>query len=143
MKLALFLFALSLLVSFTFLTPSVRKSMKNLLIGSDKQVLSQVEMEHQGNQYKIIKVQKPGSLAVELYKKMGEEFLFLDSHLLRDKTDAFYKFQEARYNLFLKDLNGDGQVEIILPSLDQNMAARLNIFHFDPIQEKLVKLSWP
>ena len=66
----------------------------------------------------------------------------MDAEQLTDKSDAFYKFDEnGQHNLFLKDLSGNGEAEIILPSLDKNMKARLNVFSFDPENEELIKLS--
>ncbi len=141
MKLGLVLFIASIGISFVLLSPSVKQKTIELMLDPDKKVLSQVEMEHNGTRYKIVKVQKLRGLGVELYKFINDELVFLDSQNLTDKKDAFYKFDEGKHNLFLKDLNQDGNVEIILPSLDKNMKARLNVFHFNQLEERLVKIS--
>jgi hypothetical protein len=139
MKYGMSLFVISVLISIVILSPTVKKKTLQLLMNTDKTVLSQLEMERQGVLYKVIKVQNIKGLAVEVYKVENEMMLFLDAVQLSDKQDAFYKFGDKKYNLFLKDLNDDGEEEIILPSLDKNMKARLNVFSFDSISEVLRK----
>ncbi len=141
MKFAIILFFVSILLSIVLLNPSVKSKTMAWLLTTQKQVLSQLEMRVEDKTYKVVKVQNLLGLAVELYKIEGDEMTFLDSQQLTDKKDAFYKFDEVKHNLFLKDINADGTPEIILPSLDKNMKARLNIFSFDPINEVLRKQS--
>lgn len=142
MKLGSGLFILSLLVSFVILNPSVRKKTVSFFLNSQREILSHLEFQRNQNLYKVVKVKNLKGLSLELYKEMEEGFVLLDSEQLTDKTDAFYKFDEnGQHNLFLKDLSGNGEAEIILPSLDKNMKARLNVFSFDPENEELIKLS--
>ncbi len=141
MKFGIALFFVSVILSFVLLSPSVKKYTKRLFLDGEKEVLSQIELELQGTQYKIVKVKTMGGLGVELYKVLDGDIMLLDSHSLTDKKDAFYKFEDAQHNLFIKDINNDGQPDIILPSLDKNLKARLNVFNLDTYEEKLVKRS--
>ncbi len=142
MKLGTSLFIFSLLLSFVILNPSVRKKTVGLFLDSQREILSHLEFQRDQNLYKVVKVRNLKGLSLELYKKTDDGFILLDSEQLTDKTDAFYKFDEGeQHNLFMKDLSGNGEAEIILPSLDKNMKARLNIFSFDPENEELIKLS--
>ena len=142
MKLGISLFILSLLASFVILNPSVRSKTVSFFLSTQREILSHLEFQRNQNIYKVVKVKNIKGLSLELYKKTEEGFILLDSEQLTDKTDAFYKFDESgQHNLFLKDLSGNGEEEIILPSLDKNMKARLNVFSFDPENEELIKLS--
>lgn len=143
MKYGIVLFILSIVFSVILLNPSVKKKTMELLLQKDKKVLSQLEVEHEGTRYKIVKVQTVEGLGVEFFKIVDNEVMFLDSHQLTDKKDASYKFGEEKHNLFLKDVSDpqDGTPEVILPSIDKNMRARLNIFHINYIDEKLEKIS--
>ncbi len=141
MKYAVILFVVSILLSLVLLNPAVKQKTMSLFLDTQKQVLSQLEMQSQGRTYKIVKVQNLNGLAVELYKIEEGELIFLDSKELTDKKDAFYKFGDKKHNLFLKDINSDGMPEVILPSLDKNMKARLNVYSFDSVNETLEKQS--
>lgn len=141
MKTAALLFFISVLLSFVMLNPSVKKFTMDLLHLSGRDVLSTLEFEKDDKKYKLLKVSGPQGLSVELYRVEEGQILKLDTHYLVDKLDASYRFKDSKHNLLLKDLNKDGEPEIILPSLDKNMKARLNVFAFDPINEKLIKLS--
>ena len=141
MKLGIGLFIASILISVVLLNPKIKKMTMGLFLNTQKQVLSQLEMKHQGTTYKILKVENLKGLAVEIYKIDESGGMLLDTQQLTDKKDAFYKFGDRKHNLFLKDINEDGQTEIILPTLDKNMKARLNVFHFDSENERLVKVT--
>jgi len=141
MKWAALLFVISILTSVILLNPHVRAQTREYFFNKNKTILSQLEFESSKKNYKIIKAQTPMGLSVELYRIHNNEILLLDRQHLTDKKDAHYKFGQNKYNLFLKDINQDGNDEIILPTLDKNLKARLNIFVFDPEQEKLLKIS--
>lgn len=141
MKLGFTLFITSLMLSVVLLNPKVKSMTMSLFLNTHKKILSQLEIQNHGQKYKIIKVENVKGLAIEVYKINDDGIILLDFHQLSDKKDAFYRFDKEKHNLFLKDINDDGQTEIILPSLDKNMKARLNIFHFDFENEKLVKVT--
>jgi hypothetical protein len=142
MKTSLILFICSLITSFIILNPSVRDFTQNLLVKNQRQILSQMDFSQGGQEYKVVKIKDPQGLSLELYKKVEGALLLTDSAQLTDKKDAHYRFEESnKHNLFLKDINGDGEHEIIAPSIDKNLKARLNIFRFDPVDEKLIKLT--
>ena len=78
---------------------------------------------------------------VEFYKKENEQLIFLDRKKLVGFKDAFYRFGDKKHNLFLKDVNGDQSPEIIVPTIDKNLQARLNVFIFDFENETLHRVS--
>jgi hypothetical protein len=123
------------------LNPNVKSRTMAWMLGTQKEILSQLEVNHEGRNYKIVKIQNTKGLAVELYRVQDEEMTFLDSQQLTDKKDAFYNFGDGKYNLFMQDINEDGVADIILPSLDKNMRARLNVYSIDWVNEALRKQS--
>lgn len=141
MKYGISLFVLSIVISFVLLNPAVKTKTMGLFLDTQREVLSKMDFQQQGTTYQVAKIQNKQGLAVELYKTDGQELVFLDRQQLTDKKDAYYKFDETKHNLFLKDINEDGLPEIILPSIDKNMKARLNVFSFDPTNETLKKVS--
>lgn len=141
MKLGIILFTVSLILSVILLNPKIKEKTLALFVISHRDVLSQMDMEMEGRKYKIIKLIDGGGIFVEVYKYTDEGTLLVDSKPIPDKKDAFFKFDDNKHNLFLKDINDDGIAEIILPSLDKNMKARLNIFSFDSYTEKLSKVT--
>ncbi len=141
MKWAGFLFLFSIIISGLLLNPTIRKQTRNYFFNKNKEVLSQLELSRANKSYKLVKSLSPKGLTIDLYRVNNDEIMLLDHHTLTDKKDAYYKFGQQRHNLFLKDINEDGAAEIILPSLDKNMKARLNIFSFDSENEKLIKVS--
>jgi hypothetical protein len=141
MKSGILLFILATLISFVILNPKFKQKTFSLFIKSHRIVLSQMDYKTSVANYRIIKLLDAKGLMIEIYRYDQDNMILLDSQTLTDKKDAFYKFGDNKYNLFIKDLNKDGQEEIILPSLDKNLKARLNIFIFDPINEKLEKIT--
>ena len=99
-------------------------------------------VDRAGSTYKILKLKDVKGLALEVYK-LTEEGLYelADREELTDTKDAYYVFNDKKLNLFLKDLDDDKFPEIVLPSIDKNMAARLNVYSFDIYTGKLNKES--
>lgn len=142
MKLGIGLFILSILVSFVLLNPSIKNKTMGYFLNRNKLILSQLEMQGpNGEIYKVLKVSNRKGLGVEVYKNMDGSPVLLSAVQLTDKKDAFYKFDDKKHNLFLKDINEDGVDDIILPSIDKNMKARLNVFTFDFVNETLTKVT--
>ncbi len=141
MKLGFTLFFISIVISFILLNSKVQSKFIHLFFGTGRSVLAQMEMDMEGQKYKVIKVSNTQGLAIEIYRNTDEGPFFIDSKTLTDKKDGFYKFNNKKYNLFLKDINGDGRNEIVTPTVDKNMKGRLNIFFFDPETEQLNKMT--
>lgn len=141
MKLGILFFTLSIVVSIILLNPEIKKITASFLLNSERQVLSGLDYHVEESRYKILKVLDSKGLHVEIYRINNEEMTLVDAKPLTDKKDAYYKFGESKHNLFLKDINNDGSSEIILPSLDKNMKARLNVYIFDSNSESLQKVT--
>ena len=141
MKFGLILFIVSILFSFILLNPQVKEKTMSLFLDSGRSVLSQMDYEFEQSRYKVLKIMTLKGLRVEMYRYTDDGLMLVDAQDLTDKKDAYYKFGEKKHNLFLQDVNGDGSSEIILPSIDKNMKARLNVFIFNSESEKLEKVT--
>ena len=141
MKFVIFLFLVSLAISFVLLNPKIRSKTMKLFSDKDRSVLSRMDIHFDDQKYRIIKVSAFQRIFVEVYKHTMKGFVLVDRQSLTDKRDAFYKFGENKYNLFLKDIDNDGDNEILIPTIDKNMRARLNVFDFDPRNERLSKIT--
>ena len=116
--------------------------MQHYFLQTDRKVLSQVTMTKGEIVYKILKVQDLKGLSVEIYQKdTNDQFKLVDSDVLTDRKDAYYVFNKQKLNLFLKDIDNDNFPEIVLPSIDKNMSARLNIYSFNTYTGQLKKVS--
>ena len=60
---------------------------------------------------------------------------------LPDHKDGFFLYQGEATNLALEDVDGDQQLDIIAPSYDNNLVARLNVYSYDQRSENLSKLK--
>lgn len=143
MKLAIILFISSLAFSFFLVNPNTKELTQGLLLNSERKILSQLTLEDENHSYKILKVKELKGLSVEVYRYNSEDgsFNLVDSDTLTDTKDAFYVFNNQKLNLFLKDINDDQFPEIVLPTFDKNMTARLTIYSFDIETGKLSKVS--
>lgn len=141
MKFSLATFALSLMISVLLLLEPVRSRVQQIFNRSQREVLSSLEFKRGDQSYRIIKIKTGQGLALEVYKRLEEGDLLLDVANLADKRDASFKFAGKSANLFMQDISGDGIPDIISPSLDKNLKARLNVFLWNEQDEKLEKLT--
>lgn len=137
------LFVLSMGVSIVLFSPSIRKINQGLLFQDGREVLSSLDARFDGKNYKILKLRDIEGILIEIYAINANSGAveFVDRSYLSDNKDAFYDMNDKKMNLFLKDINDDSIPEIITPSYDKNLIAHLNIFSFDTMRGKLVKLS--
>ena len=143
LALVLALFLGSLGASFLLFHPMVREASFGFIFSGDREVLSLIKTNFYQGHYKIVKVRAAKNLFLEIYEWKGREGIFdlVDRVRLTDSKDAFYKIDDKKTNLFLKDMDNDSFPEIITPSYDKNMIAHLNVFSYDVDNKKLIKLS--
>ena len=89
---------------------------------------------------KVIKIRTHEGLFLEVY---GQDTIessirqLIDRIQLPDKRDGFFYFKGASANLFLHDIDGDDQLEILAPSFDENLIAHLNVYSLNPKTQKI------
>ena len=104
---------------------------------------------HTDMKAKVIKLRTHDGIFIEVYGGRQRHHLSLvDRILLPDKKDGYFHIQShLRYqsrlhkeasNLALKDLNGDQVLEIIAPTFDNQLNARLNIYSYNKKTQQFV-----
>jgi len=116
------------------LHPDVHSAVRNSLVKDYRMVVSTAhgDLMGDGTILTVAKVRTRDSLFLEIYqtKADGAERL-LEKIELSDKRDGFFNFNGQATNLAIDDIDGDGKLEILVPSFDQNMVGHLNIYHYD------------
>lgn len=118
--------------------PSWRQKAQEHLLHSDRKILAKVVTQidlHKPEEFLIFKIQQGDQLFVEVYKQNkadGQtESQFMTKILLSEKKDAFVNFQGNATNLAVTDMDHDGKQEIIIPSYDNEVTPRLNIYKYN------------
>lgn len=133
------------------LHPSIRKRIYVWHHQGEREVLAVARgpVIHTELKSKIIKLRTHEGIFIEVYGGPQLHHLSLiDRFLLPDKKDGYFHVQthlrfESRLhkeasNLALKDLNGDHVLEIIAPTFDNQLNARLNIYSYNKKAQKFV-----
>ena len=126
--------------------PSIQLRFKEIFSGTDRHVLSRITAFYgaEQNEYLILKIKNDSGILIEIYEKPkdGSAQIFKQKFELIQDTDAYITLDKSTTNLALSDVNKDGQLEILAPSVDRNGNLRLNSFHynsefnsFEPLQE--------
>jgi hypothetical protein len=122
----LFVFSLSLGFS-----ESLRSSVKHLFVPNSAKVLSVIRNVTitEGVTIDIYKIKEDSKIVVKFYhSETGELF---QTFSLQDSWDGYYQVNGRNSNLFLNDVDNDETMEVLAPTFDHNLSARLHILKFD------------
>ena len=125
------LFGLMLIAS---LHPDVRSQIRTSVLKDFRVVVSTAkgDLLGVGTHLTVAKVKTRDSLLLEVYESVADGTQRLMERIeLPDKKDGFFNFNGQATNLAIDDVDGDGRLEIIAPSFDQNLVGHLNIYHYD------------
>ena len=97
---------------------------------SERTVLAKVFAKYDQKVFVIIKIKTESGLDVEVFEKdpEGHQQKLKQKFSLNDDNDAYLMVRNDSINLGLFDVNKDGQLDIICPSVDRLGNSRLNIF---------------
>lgn len=127
---------LALSLATVTVVPSLRSRAKALIFDDGRHLIAKASgrLTLDGPDITVLKILQAEKLYVEIYKmEPGNESMELMAKLpLPESRDAFFTFQGNATNLALGDLDSDGALEILVPTYDPEMTARLNVFKFDP-----------
>lgn len=117
-------------------TPSVRLYFQSKFTAPDRIILSKVSgyIQAAQKQYLVFKVKEGHGLSIEVYEvsEKGDSQTLKQKFNLEDDSDSYVMIDKNTTNLALSDVDQDGSLEIIAPSVDRNGNSRLNTFKFDP-----------
>lgn len=117
------------------LIPSVRTQMQNLLQTQQRVVLAKTTGYFSTNQiqFLILKVKDQSGLQIEIYETLQNSSAqtFKQKFELTEDSDSYVTLDKNSTNLALQDVDQDGHLDIIAPSVDRNGNLRLNTFRFN------------
>ena len=145
-RIALILGAVALALAVASSLTSVQTVFKSLLNKSDRQILAKITGYYglEQNEYLILKIKDSAGLQIEIYTKdkTTSQQTFKQKFELTQDTDAYITLDKNTTNLALSDVDKDGQLDILAPSVDRNGNLRLNSYRFnselnsfEPMQE--------
>jgi hypothetical protein len=126
--------------------PAVQNYTKALFNKPERHILAKVTGYYGTNQneYLILKLKDEFGIQIEIYEtnKETSQQIFKQKFELTQDTDAYITLDKNTTNLALFDVDKDGQLDVLAPSVDRNGNLRLNSFRFnadlnsfEPLQE--------
>lgn len=126
------------------LHPDVRQFLKSYTNISYRKVLSTVTGVFQQKPFKIVKIKNNEGLFIEVYQVLSDQdWPLISKFQLPDNRDGYIMFQDQATNLALQDIDGDLVPEIIAPSYDKNLTARLNVYKYNEKHQDFQLVSGP
>lgn len=114
--------------------PSVQNKTRALFTKDTRQILAKVNSFYGANQteYLILKIKDAYGIQIEIYetKEKTQQSLKQKFELAQD-SDAYITIDKNTTNLALSDVDKDGQLDIVAPSVDRNGNLRLNTFRYN------------
>jgi hypothetical protein len=125
--------------------PQSREWLRSVLISNSRVILGKVSglVTAQGPVITVIKVKTADTLALEFFsqKDDSENQLFQRRIVLEERKDAHFNLKGRATNLALSDIDGDGTLELVAPTFDDDLIPRLNLFKYDPSRGEFLRLG--
>ncbi len=126
-------FALSIVAT---VHPGLRSTLRNALMKENRTVVSTAsgDLLGTGSTVVVAKVKTNDSLLLEVYESNPDGRQRLVERIqIPHKKDGYFNFNGVAINLAIDDIDGDGKLEILAPSFDQNLVGHLNVYRYDSI----------
>lgn len=117
------------------LTPSIRQKVQDRFAQVGREVLATAEGDllNDGTMCKVIKYRSRDGIFVEVMKvQMDGSSLLIDRVVLPDKHDGLFNYQGHVTRLAIADVDGDGKMELLAPTFDNQLIPHLNVFRYNP-----------
>ena len=133
--------AFNVLAQFSLFYHPARQKIAGWFNSSPQKVLSVVygDLLDDGSSVKVVKFQSLEGVVLEFYAESPEGLRDLKSRvILPNAKDGFFTYRGEAVQLAVADLDGDGKMELLSPTFDDNMAAHLNPYHYSKSQSAFV-----
>lgn len=117
------------------LIPSARQKIRAWVISDNRQILAKTSgyATAAGPFVSVFKIREKGVLMVEVYTTPEQDGSpkLMQKFVLNETRDGYFNFMGNATNLALSDTDQDGALDILAPTFDDQMTARLNVFRFN------------
>ena len=127
-------------VIFLFFPPA-KKWVQSHIFSSSQEILSivQGDLLHNGSYIKVVKLKTLQGVVLEFYSEPINGSRYLISQVkIPNAKDGFFNHRGEAVQLAVVDLDGDGKMELLAPTFNDQMLARLNPYHYDSNQESFI-----
>jgi hypothetical protein len=125
------------------LHPDVRSAMRGTFIKDYRTVVSTAQGNLAGDErvFTVTKIKTSDSLSLEIFETLSNgRQKMVEKIALPDSRDGYFDFNGQATNLAIDDIDGNGQPEILVPTFDNNLVGRLNVYNFDASSKTFQKL---
>lgn len=135
-RIILLLLSLAVIAATLSSLPSVQNKTKALFLEDRRVILAKVNAFYgvEQTEYLILKLKDSSGIQIEIYEMAGKQNTqqsFKQKFELTQDSDAYITLDKSTTNLALSDVDKDGQLDILAPSVDRNGNLRLNTFRFN------------
>ncbi|MBC7370741.1 MAG: hypothetical protein H7326_04195 [Bdellovibrionaceae bacterium] len=124
----------AIFVTVLAVVPSYRQELRNYFGPEHRTILAKIsgDLTGRGMRVTVLKIQTRENLVLEIYSEENPETSTIMAKIpLPEKRDAYFSLKGNATNLGLADIDDDGTLEILVPTFDEQMVARLNIYKFN------------
>lgn len=132
------------------LNPSGRRAVRGWLFSDSREILAKTTgyLSKEGPFVSIFKIREKDSLFLEVYAIKTNDKNETHTELIQridlpEARDGYFNFMGNATNLALSDTDNDGTMELLAPTFDQQMTARLNVFKFNQTTQTFDRASAP
>jgi hypothetical protein len=114
--------------------PSLREKVQSRFALHTQEILATADGDllGDGSSVKVIKFRNGDGIFVEILKMQANgDSKLIDRITLPDKHDGMFNYQGHVTRLAVADINNDGQLELLVPTFDNQLVPHLNVFHFN------------
>ena len=134
-------FALNICSVFILFHSPARKWVQNHFMLQGKSILSVVQgdLMHDGSSIKVVKFKTIRGIVLEFYSDIQNGSRYLITRIeIPNAKDGFFDYRGQAVQLAVVDIDGDGKMELLSPTFDDMMLARLNPYHYSNQEEGFV-----
>jgi hypothetical protein len=128
------LLAVAIIAAVLSALPNVQNKVKTLFLKDNRFILAKINAFYgiEQTEYLVLKIKDQLGLQIEIYEIQNKnQQIFKQKFELTQDSDAYITLDKNSTNLALSDVDKDGQLDIIAPSVDHNGNLRLNTYKYD------------
>ena len=136
---------LALILAVILVVPDWLDYIRKLVLYERRTILAKAEVDFtgQGDRATVIKVKTFETLAIEVYffDQPGKTPSEVKRIVLNEKRDGFFDYRGEATNLAIVDVDHDSILDLIVPTYDENLIPRLNVYKYSPQDRSFTRLG--